>query len=759
MEKKILGFIFVLLAFPLRAATNWSAYMSYSDVKKNIVVENRIYTLASGSLFYYNTDEKKAHTLDKTTGLSDTDISFFLYNKETESFLLVYSNFNIDILGTNDGIINLPQYKNSSLQDKTVNNVSFAGKQAYLSTNFGIVSINMEQGEVSNTYDIGKKVISSTSTEECIYAVTSQGIYKGEKEKNLLDKNNWKLFSTQSIESLFSFNNDLYALNAAGLYSFDEADGSMQPVKAGVFSYVNSEEETLLLGSVSGITQISSDGSIKEWAIANDFSWASYSGNSFWASRGSKGLQQLTCTDGSLSLDQSPVVVNSPVRNYCYFLRFTPSYKLLVGGGSHNYVGKDYAGTAMTYENGTWTNFAEDSVTKVVSVGFHNVTAVAEDPLDNTHHFVAAASGGLFEYKDGKFVHLYDHKNSPITSILPQSVFWQYYTRTSGLNYDSKGNLWILNNEVDTIIRILKPDGSWDKYYVPELEGYPTFDKVYFDSRGWVWITHRRKTSNHEAGVLCINTNGTLEDKSDDHYRFQYNFDGNDDINEVYDVAEDNDGILWIATSQGPFLLRDPETFFSSTTSFERIIIPRNDGTNLGDYLLDGVAITDIEIDGGNRKWFATANNGVYLVSADGMTIIQHFTKENSPLLSNSVYSIAINGKTGEVMIGTDAGLVSYHSDATAPEETLSSDNLKVYPNPVRPGFQGNVTVTGFSYNSDVKVTTVGGQLVYKGTSVGGTFTWNRRTNTGKQVSPGIYYIIGSDESGKKGASIKLLIM
>jgi len=111
------------------------------------------------------------------------------------------------------------------------------------------------------------------------------------------------------------------------------------------------------------------------------------------------------------------------------------------------------------------------------------------------------------------------------------------------------------------------------------------------------------------------------------------------------------------------------------------------------------------------------------------------------------------------VFFGTSAGLISYMSDATDPESSLNASNLKVYPNPVRPDFNGNVKVSGFTYDCEVKVTTVGGQLIYKGTSVGGTFSWNCRTSAGKRVSSGVYYIIGYDESGKKAATTKVLVM
>ena len=71
--------------------------------------------------------------------------------------------------------------------------------------------------------------------------------------------------------------------------------------------------------------------------------------------------------------------------------------------------------------------------------------------------------------------------------------------------------------------------------------------------------------------------------------------------------------------------------------------MPRNDGTNYADYLLENNNISAIAIDGANRKWFGTKGNGVYLISADNITQIHHFTSSNSNLLSDDIESIAIN--------------------------------------------------------------------------------------------------------------------
>jgi ligand-binding sensor domain-containing protein len=158
--------------------------------------------------------------------------------------------------------------------------------------------------------------------------------------------------------------------------------------------------------------------------------------------------------------------------------------------------------------------------------------------------------------------------------------------------------------------------------------------------------------------------------------------------------------------------------------------------------------IISITVDGANRKWIGTSGNGVYLVSASGQEILHHFTSENSPLLSNNVTSIAIHPRTGEVMMGTDGGLVSYQSDATSPSETLSEGTIQIFPNPVRPEYHGNVTITGLTTDADIKIVTSGGQLVATGTSMGGTWQWDGRNFSGGYAGSGIYYVLIATADG-----------
>ena len=187
--------------------------------------------------------------------------------------------------------------------------------------------------------------------------------------------------------------------------------------------------------------------------------------------------------------------------------------------------------------------------------------------------------------------------------------------------------------------------------------------------------------------------------------------------------------------------------------------MPRNDGTNLADYLLSGTPISAIAVDGGNRKWIGTESNGLYLVSADGIETIHHFTKENSPLPSNTINSLPIHPATGEVMIGTDKGLVSYKSDATAPAASLSESNIEIYPNPLRPEMNSNVTIKGLTSDADIKIATAGGQVIAGGTSVGGMWQWNGRTFANKIAGSGIYYVLISTSDGGTAVAGKILVV
>ena len=273
------------------------------------------------------------------------------------------------------------------------------------------------------------------------------------------------------------------------------------------------------------------------------------------------------------------------------------------------------------------------------------------------------------------------------------------YVRTDGVIYDKAGNLFVLNNSADTAIWALRPDGTWKGLYVKELDNAPTLEKTMIDADGRLWVTSRRTVSNHNGGFLCLDYNGTLDNTEDDVSRYRTTFLNQDgspcSFSQGLCFAQDVTALFGSARNEGIFKIEDPKTWFDNDFHVTQVKVPRNDGTDYADYLLAGVPVTAIAVDGANRKWVGTQGDGVYLLSPDGVKTIHHFKTNNSPLFSDNIWSIACHPSNGNVMISTDAGMIAYRSDAAEPQEQLARTNVRVYPNPFRPTLQREVSLDG----------------------------------------------------------------
>ena len=761
--------LFFLMSFVLVQAypqnNRWTIYAAYHDASKCVSVGSKIYVLSDGGLYSYDYEDMDVVTYDKSGVLSDNGIFDISYCSEEKTLVIVYNNGNIDLLYDDGSVYNMTDFKNKTAGDKTINDIYVNGKNMYMSTNYGLLIVDIAERIFSKTYTLDYGINSVAVDGNFIYAATDNGVYKGNTADNLQDKSKWSVITKNAIDEFIDFNGKLYSLTSSGVFSIDKSTFAMTNISKFSAKYWSICNDMLLLSDASSLYSVGTDGKMT-LLDGKGIRTADYAGNTYWCACGTDGLKGMSLKDGKFTENVSSVIPDSPMRNYSYFLRMTPENRLLVAGGSFNYNGQSFPGTLMKYENQSWTCFDEE--TPIATVGkslYVNVTDIAQDPNDSEHHFAGSASDGIFEFKDYKMVNHYDYRNSPLQSILPSSSRPNAYVWITGLEYDKDGNLWMLNNQTDTIVRILKNDGKWAALYYSEIKDIPTLDQVLFDNRGWAWINCRRTTNNpvNYAGVFCVDTKGTLENTADDSRKFITRFSNQDGVAYSPDlfncIAEDLDGNIWFGTDKGPFVTYSPEDVFDNGFYFTQVKIPRNDGTNLADYLLSDVNITCITIDGGNRKWMGTSGNGVYLLSSDAIEMIEHFTTENSPLISDNIESIAIDGSTGEVFFGTDAGLVSYLGTATDPAGSLSDDNIKVYPNPVRPEYTGRISITGLMRDTDVKIVSASGYLVNSGTSVGGEYTWDGKNKGGKRVASGVYYVLAADAEGNSGAVAKILVI
>ena len=674
MKKIVIALLFSVVYCLTSVAQigTWKNYLAYHDVQQIQAAGNdQLFVLASNSLYQYNKNDQSIVTYDKVNGLSDTYITHIRWCQQAKRLIAVYGNTNIDLIDTNGNITNISDiYTKVITGEKSINSIHTSGQYAYLACGFGIVKLNVQRAEISESYMLGFPVTAVTTDNSFIYAQTASDVWKAPLSSNLIDKSNW----TQTT-AYPSFGEDT-----------SDYDDNIDVVR------------TLQPGG--------------------------------------------------------------PHSNHIGFLRFTNNNLYTCGGIPGGNFSPNIPGNIQVWNGSEWTIY-QNQLETITGHSYFDLASLDVDPLDPTHIFTGGRIG-LYEFKNGKFLKEYNYDNSELLTTAAIDAPSKDYTMVQTVKYDNNGSLWILNSGSPTtsLFEITK-EGQWishnkKEFYNSSQRAYDNMVNAFFDSRGIFWFCNCRFI---EPAAMCYQKSTDLALA----YKKFVNQDGSlIDINDdgIYCFAEDKESNIWIGTTAGPIvIMKDQIGKSADEIVFTQVKVPRNDGTNYADYLLAGNIITSIAIDGGNRKWFGTNNNGVYLISADNMIQLQHFTTDNSPLLSNNIQSITINPTTGEVFFGTDNGLCSYISDATLTNEKMTSDNVWAYPNPVNPGYTGPITITGLSYDADVKIMSANGALVHEGRSNGGTYIWYGNDQKGRRVASGVYMVVTATRTGEKGTVCKIAIV
>lgn len=763
MVKRIFAILSILIAITANAGIgDWVLYPSYHNATYCQTAGDKVYVLASGALYSYNTSDEEVRVYDKINTLSDIDITHIEYCKDIKALVVVYSNANIDILFDDEEVYNITDFKNKSLPDKRINGVDVQGTTAYISTVFGVVELDLEEYEFTNTYTTGLNTYCTYLFNGTLFCGTETGMYSCATDKNLLDKNNWVKKNNYFTKAICELDGMLYCyLDEFGIYSYNASNNILKDVvynHGEKYNAMYSNGKEIIASAKKKTTIITSPTDVTVYKNSNS-NFILKDGNHFWDCKGYNGIVKCIAKDGEIIVNSTSVTPDSPIRNYCEYMKFASDDKLLVAGGNLNYFDITfYDGTLMEYDysGNRWNNLPEDTIKQATGIPYLNLCAIDEDPADPGHYFAGSFGYGLYEFRNGKFVKHYSTHNSPLESVIPTNT---RFVRIPSVKFDKEGNLWCINTGTKNIVKVLKSDGTWCELYYKPIEKLATMVEPVMDSRGWLWM----KSLQGEAGIFCAKMNGTPLDSSDDESKAWLNkFVNQDgisyDIYQVFALAEDREGQMWVGTNTGLFVIDNPKTFFNNGV-FKQIKVPRNDGTGLADYLLSGTYIKSIQVDGANRKWIGTNDDGIYLISADGLETIHHFTTENSPLPSNSIVSIAINDRSGEVFIGTDKGIASYMSDATRPEEKLDENNIYAYPNPVKAYYSGNIAIVGLTHDCNVKIVDTAGYLINEGTSNGGQYTWNGRNARGEKVASGVYYVLTYDSNGNEGVATKIVVI
>ena len=424
------------------------------------------------------------------------------------------------------------------------------------------------------------------------------------------------------------------------------------------------------------------------------------------------------------------------------------NYRMLLCPGGHTEVySSAYLPTNLLTATGRhWTVLDQSNG---ALNGMTDLIDAAVNPTD-THEVAAALWGfGVASIRNNSVQAFYDATNTD-GALVPYTSGSYSRLNTGAVAFDRQGNLWVLVSHSTNALAMRQRDGTWKTFSTMALGNNLEVDKLVIDSiNGYKWFLGRSNmlyVHDGKSKLARVNPNNgsKLETQT------------------VTALAQDQSGSLWLGTNKGLKVIYDGYKAFQNGGNGE--VAPVNCSnitiTNgeFSEYLMAYESITAIAVDGANRKWVGTANGGLYLLSANGMDQLEHFTVANSPLFSDKIVSLGINERTGEVYIGTDRGLQVYRGTATY-ATAAPLEEVYAFPNPVKPGYDGPIAIKGFTRNGLVHITDASGHIVFTTTANGGQVIWNGRTLNGDKVASGVYYVFASDAQGENRAVAKVLII
>jgi hypothetical protein len=702
-------------------------------------------------------------------GLSDILVSCISYDSGTKSFFIGYDNGNIDQLYSDGSIVNIPAIKLASITgNKRINSFTSRNGRVFAATGFAIIVLDPIKHEVKDTYKpfaSPKNYQSILFLNDSIYALHNDGMVRAFENNPLLgNSNNWTVdtrVNPPALDVIYQkaaiYNNEFYVLakkevfgadsimkvTSSGLQEFIGHQFNMEIVQFQVinnkFGLSFSDSYILFNDDLSIFFDVSSYSN-----PAPQIKSAAFDGTNYWIADYVNGLVKYD-TYGNAKI----ISKEGPPKNDFFSINGNQG-KIVVTGGTLDRVVLSFSiSGAYTMKDEVWNLYDKYTQPSSWGTGVWDIGTAAINPknLDEVA-FGGYCANGLSIANGPDITEVYGASNS----ILENTTLGNNMTCVSSLEYDEDGNLWIVNGFSSKLLKVRTAGGDWYSMSTNPLVSGAFASELAIDYNGNKWLAVYGK------GLMGYKDNGTISNTADDIIKVLQTGSGSGNLpsQTVTALAVDFDNEIWIGTDNGLAVLYNSDGVFSAagTTDVSRILVTYDGNVEM---LLGNSFISDIEIDGGNRKWIGTQESGVFLVSADGQEVIANFNKDNSPMISNLVLDMEFNQLTGELFIITDNGMVSYRADATYEDADYASTT--VFPNPVKPDFFGPITIQGIKYGSDVKITDAAGNLVYKTTSNGGTATWNGKRLTGEDVSSGVYFIwtAPTDGKGKKVGKVVVI--
>ncbi|MEC3906446.1 ABC transporter substrate-binding protein [Tamlana sp. 2201CG12-4] len=781
MSKRIVIFIlclFPLLQFSQDFSAQWEGHFSYNNIKDVSQGNNKIFAAADNAIFSFDIQTNETKEITTVSGLSGETISTIHYSETYELLVVGYETGLIEIVFDNDTkvitVVDILDKPTIPPNNKMINHFNEFENVVYISTGFGISVFDLDRLEFGDTYFIGSggsqiPVTQTTIFEGFIYAscFAGNGIKKADVlDPNLIDSRNWQTIGSGNWMSIEAQLDKLYATNTnRKIYSV------VNDVTNEILTYTNTP---LDLRSVNQNLIVTTQDEVFVYDV--DFNVISQ-----------VGIDPLFETSYRVAtVDQDNIyigtkdfgVLKTPLNNPIVFEEIHPDGPLLnipfsiqaepnglwVTFGEYNLFFNPYPLNSRGISHLKDDEWINNPYSEVLEAKCLNSIAVS--PFNNTQVFLSSFFNGLLEVNEDIPTILYNETNSGLESlVLPDNPDY-IDIRVGASAFDNNGLLWTITSRIDRPLKSYNPNNNqWESYSFTDIipDGFSDelgFKDLVIGDDGTKWV------AGYRNGLIGFNENrgNTLIKKIEEE-------DQNMPTDFATALAIDNRNQLWIGTFKGLRVLYNTSNFFTDDNIRVEEIIIEEDG--IAKELLFQQNITDIEVDGSNNKWIGTSDSGLFYFSPDGQKTIFHFTKDNSPLPSDGIRDVSIDGTKGIVYIATEKGLVSFRSGSSSPIENL--EKAFAYPNPVRPGFnmlEKKIKIKDISEHVNIKITDIEGNLVAEAQSRvnqrhngynleidGGTAYWNGRNLANNTVASGVYLVMLSDLDTFETKVIKLMVV
>ena len=724
--------------YPTRSTTASVVFDSGDDL---------VYFMSGNNLFSYDKSSNEIESYNAGNYLSDSNIKNIYYNYLKNYLLVIYENSNIDLIYPDKRVVNIPDLKNTiMMSSKSINDVFFDTNRIYVATDFGLMIINDEKYEIYESYMYGKTLTKVAIAGNTIFIVADGLLYRATIQPSMYDFNkNWTVINLgsqpQNIKYLYSIN-DAHLFIAydekSSIYNIEKNSITEQTEASAMLYYANSLTDTptgFLATFTENLRFFSHDvteddklilleqKNIKESSVKGGYCSSYDNERTVWCSSAS-GLSHFSIEGTTFTWLMEPAFYNTTNVTTPHIIQVYNNKVYVKNSGQNYYTTNQSDPTQISILDCSTREWQTLTLDNVIYDGnssrkgaLRSSYNISFSPSEDDVFFVGSWFDGLHKFKGTEYVGNYNQYNSPLRH--------PYAMAATNSDFDTDGNLWaelIFNSAGSTSIlgclpkdkNVLSPDeikeSDWITYDIGFNSNVGFFSYLLVAKRSsFCFVVH---------GATLNPTRLTVVNRSSGERRIFSQFTDQDGssvgsgILNFRCAAEDINGNVWLGTTSGPIVLSNISNIMNSNYRCTRVKVPRNDGTDYADYLLEDETINAIVVDGANRKWLGTANSGVYLVSEDGTEILQQYTTDNSLLPSNCIYSMSINDETGELFVATDAGVASYRSDVSNASDDYS--NVYAFPNPVRPDYSGWITISGLMENSLVKITDVAGNLFYE---------------------------------------------